>query len=249
MMDVAIQAYRRRELEQAVADSQGRTALVHRLLLTPGGSDAIDPFLGAHLDPSAEYVAIRARSERGVRDLLLELGTPGMLEGGAVAPHEGDVIGFAVRRPTIAPTGSAILGVGPPGPLRALPHSLAVATRVVETASAYAHTGIRSIDELAFEAIARAEATIGQHLEARYITPCEPCTVGGAELLDTIRGLLAHDLSVERTASALYVHANTVRNRLRRFEQLTGASLRSVDDLCALRLALLRADLHGNKNL
>ena len=45
MMEVAIQAYRRRELEQAVAESQGRTALVLRLLITPsdaGGRDALD---------------------------------------------------------------------------------------------------------------------------------------------------------------------------------------------------------------
>jgi DNA-binding PucR family transcriptional regulator len=31
---------------------------------------------------------------------------------------------------------------------------------------------------------------------------------------------------------------------VRRYEQLTGSSLRSVDDLVAMRLALLRAELH-----
>lgn len=104
MMDVAIQSYRRRELQLAVAESQGRTALVQRLLLTADGADNLDPVAGAALDQSASYVAIRARTAGDLRDLLLELGTPGVLEGGAVALHENDVIGFALRRPAATPS-------------------------------------------------------------------------------------------------------------------------------------------------
>jgi hypothetical protein len=242
MMDVAIQAYRAREREQAVAEGQDRTALVHRLLLTAGGDDLLDPLQGVGLDPDGEYVALRARSTGDLRELLLHLGTQGVLDGGAVAPHGSDVIGFARRRPTAAPPQS-IVGVGPPGPLRALPQSLAIATRVVDTASAFGRCGVRSLDELALEAIARAETTLGAHLHDRFIAPCEPHTTTGTELLDTVRSLLAHDLSVERAAAALFVHPNTVRNRLRRFEVLTHSSLRSLDDLCVLRLALLRCEL------
>lgn len=243
MMDVAIQAYRARERIIAVAEGQDRTALVHRLLLTPGGEDDVDLVSGIGLDPSAEYVALRARSRGDLRELLLSLGTQGALEGGAVAPHDGDVIGFARRRPGAAPPDS-IVGVGPAGPLPALPQSLKVASRVVETAMAFGRCGVRTIDELAMEAIARTETTIGEHLEARFIAPCETETPQGRELLETVQALTDHELSVERAAEHLFVHPNTVRNRLRRFEQLTGASLRNVDDLCGLRLALLRTRLH-----
>ncbi len=243
MMDVAIQAYRTRERIVAVAEGQDRTALVHRLLLTPSGDDDIDLLGSIGLDPTAEYVALRARSRGDLRELLLHLGTQGVLEGGAVAPHDGDVIGFARRRPSVAPPGS-IVGVGPAGRLHALPQSLTVASRVVETATAFGRCGVRTIDELAMEAIARTETTIGEHLEARFVAPCEAETPQGRELLDTVQALTDHELSVERAAEHLFVHPNTVRNRLRRFEQLTGASLRNVDDLCGLRLALLRTRLH-----
>lgn len=245
MMDVAIEAYRARELQQAVADSQGRTALVHTLLLSPRGAAQVDPVLGAHLDPNAAYVAIRARCERGdVRQLLLDLQQPGALEGAAVAPHEGDVIGYALRRPSVRLADGVILGVGPAGPLATLPHSFAIATRVVETALAFGIDGVRSIDQLALQAVARSEDVIGDHLIARYVDPCEPSTAAGEELLDTIRVLLQHDLAIDQAAAALWVHPNTVRNRMRRYEQLTGGSLRSVDDLVAIRLALLRSELH-----
>ncbi|MBJ7473076.1 MAG: helix-turn-helix domain-containing protein, partial [Solirubrobacteraceae bacterium] len=60
---------------------------------------------------------------------------------------------------------------------------------------------------------------------------------------ETIRAVLRHDLSFDQAAAAMWVHPNTVRNRVRRYEQLTGSSLRSVDDLVAMRLALLRAEL------
>lgn len=244
MMDVAVQAYRARELQQAIADSQGRTALVHSLLLSPGGTAAVDSVLGAHLDPNGSYVAIRARCASGdVRQLLLELQTPGVLEGAAVAPHEGDVIGYALRRPAFTPPEGIVIGVGPAGHLSGLPHSLAVATRVVETAAAFGLGGVRSLDQVALEAVSRSEDVLGDHLVARYVAPCEPATAVGRELLGTIRAVLASDLSVEQASAALFVHANTVRNRVRRYEQLTGTSLRSVDDLVHIRLALLRAEL------
>lgn len=243
MMDVAVEAYRRRELQQAVADTQDRTALVHGLLLNTGGIEQIDPTLGAHLDPTASYLAVRARSGGSQRDLLLDLGTAGVLEGGAAAPHQGDVIGFARRSPSVGQLHDAVIGVGPAGPLHELPHSYAVASRVVATADAFGRTGVFTIDDLALEAIARAESTITRRLVDRYVTPCEPGSAAGAELLETLRVHMAHDLSVDATAAELFVHPNTVRNRLRRYEQLTHSNLRSVEHLAPMRLALLGFDL------
>jgi hypothetical protein len=59
----------------------------------------------------------------------------------------------------------------------------------------------------------------------------------GGELEATLRTYLEHDLSTTATASALYVHPNTVGLRLRRAEQLLGVSLASVESLAALHLA------------
>lgn len=239
LLDVAVAGYRRRELEQTVADSQQRAALIHRLLLSTGGAANIGA-LGAQLDPRAAYIAIRARSLRGdERGLLLDLQMPGVLEGGAIVPYEGDVVGFATARPTLAPGAEVIVAVGPPGPLSTLPRSFAIATRVVEAAAAYGRTGVLTLEAVGAEAIARSEDVLGDALAERFVTSID------AELLSTVEAFLQRELSVERTAHALDVHPNTVRNRLRRYEALTDASLRCVDDLVSIRLALLRAALGG----
>lgn len=239
-MDLAVQAYRERELAQAIAHSQGRTAIVHALLLGPtDATTALELAARSGITADAEHVAFRARHLGGDQHaLLLDLQTPGVLEQGLVAPHEGDVIGIARRKPAVG-LPSVIIGVGPSVPLDQLQSSLSVAGRVVEAATRHARPGIHTIDDVALEAIVGREPLIAARLQARFVKPCQPGTPRGEELLATIEQLLAADLSVEGASEQLFVHANTVRNRLRRFEQLTGADLRRVDDVIGVRLALL----------
>jgi DNA-binding PucR family transcriptional regulator len=54
-------------------------------------------------------------------------------------------------------------------------------------------------------------------------------------LLDTLEAWLDNGGSAERAANVLYVHANTVRQRLRKLEQYTGRALgdpRAAAELC-----------------
>jgi DNA-binding PucR family transcriptional regulator len=59
-----------------------------------------------------------------------------------------------------------------------------------------------------------------------------------ADLLKTLEAYLKLR-SVNGVARELYLHRNTVRQRLRRIGQLTGAKLNNADDRLALQLALL----------
>jgi DNA-binding PucR family transcriptional regulator len=63
-------------------------------------------------------------------------------------------------------------------------------------------------------------------------------------LLDTLERYLAERRSVIESARALYIHPNTLRQRLGRIEELTGLSL-DQDDLLSLELAIKLARLHG----
>jgi len=63
-------------------------------------------------------------------------------------------------------------------------------------------------------------------------------------LLDTLERHLAERRSVIESARALYIHPNTLRQRLRRIEELTGLDLEE-DDLLSLELAIKLARLHG----
>jgi hypothetical protein len=240
MIEGAVGAYRRREIELAVADSQRRTELLLGLLLSQRGAQ---PGLAAAagLDPTATYHAFRARASRNdERSLLLDLQVPGVLERGLVAPYEGDVVGISATVPTTATGSDVAIGIGPAVRLDDLSRSFLVASRVVETAWRHGRRGVLAIEAVALEAIASAEGLIGDTLTARYVQPLGDGATG-RQILATVDAFLEHDLSADATADALGVHPNTVRNRLRRFEELTGASLRSARDLAEVRLALLRA--------
>jgi DNA-binding PucR family transcriptional regulator len=65
-----------------------------------------------------------------------------------------------------------------------------------------------------------------------------------AALLDTLERYLAERRSVIESARALYIHPNTLRQRLGRIEELTGLDL-DEDDLLSLELAIKLARLHG----
>ena len=66
----------------------------------------------------------------------------------------------------------------------------------------------------------------------------EPLVAAGGGLLDTLVTFLDQGLQVEAAARALFVHANTVRYRLRRIHEVTGYSPTDPRDAYALRLAL-----------
>jgi DNA-binding PucR family transcriptional regulator len=63
-------------------------------------------------------------------------------------------------------------------------------------------------------------------------------------LLDTLERYLAERRSVIDCARALFIHPNTLRQRLGRIEELTDLKL-DEDDLLSLELAIRLARLHG----
>jgi GAF domain-containing protein len=63
-------------------------------------------------------------------------------------------------------------------------------------------------------------------------------------LLDTLERYLAERRSVIESARALFIHPNTLRQRLGRIEELTGLRV-DEDDLLSLELAIKLARLHG----
>ncbi|HJS94675.1 MAG TPA: helix-turn-helix domain-containing protein, partial [Solirubrobacteraceae bacterium] len=63
-------------------------------------------------------------------------------------------------------------------------------------------------------------------------------------LLDTLERYLAERRSVIESARELFIHPNTLRQRLGRIEELTGLRL-DEDDLLSLELAIKLARLHG----
>jgi DNA-binding PucR family transcriptional regulator len=85
-----------------------------------------------------------------------------------------------------------------------------------------------------------ADADVGDELLRRVIDPVLEQGTTGEAVLETVMRYLENDLRLEVTAQEMYLHVNTVRYRLRRFEELAAMSLRHVDDLVQIWWAIQR---------
>lgn len=72
-----------------------------------------------------------------------------------------------------------------------------------------------------------------------------PLSQAGGDLLTTAVSFLDQGCSVEATARSIFVHANTVRYRLRRIQDVTGYALTDARDAYVLRLAITLGRLNG----
>ncbi|MFI5661450.1 PucR family transcriptional regulator [Streptomyces sp. NPDC051684] len=95
------------------------------------------------------------------------------------------------------------------------------------------------LDEQLPAALVAAAPALGRLLADRVLGPLLALPPADRTLLlDTLTAWLDCDGSAQRAAARLYCHRNTVLNRLRRCEQLTGRSLARPADLVELGLAL-----------
>jgi PucR C-terminal helix-turn-helix domain len=239
-------AHRQTELEMARHEEHHRANLVRGILFGTLAPAAIRVQAATYgLDAEGPYCAIRARptAEVTVRALEchLQIADGAGPRRGLAALLDGDVAGF-VRAPVRGPTGVPI-GVGPPAALDGLENSFRLATRALESATATDLTGPVAIDQLGLLPAVIADRDVGDEVLRRIIDPVLAQGKPGATLLDTVARYLENDLRLELTAEQMFLHVNTVRYRLRRFEELTGTSLRHVDDLVQVWWALRRRGL------
>lgn len=99
--------------------------------------------------------------------------------------------------------------------------------------------GVVLLDEHLPAALVVSSSRLGAALAERVLGPLDRLDPADRDLLvDTLRAWLEADGSAQRAGTRLYCHRNTVLNRLRRFEQLTGRSLARPADVVEISLAL-----------
>ncbi|WP_410573199.1 PucR family transcriptional regulator [Amycolatopsis sp. cmx-4-61] len=103
--------------------------------------------------------------------------------------------------------------------------------------------GLAVLDDRLPEALVAASPRLAHRLAARTLGRVLDLEADErAVLLDTLRAWFRADRSATRAGELLYCHRNTVLNRLRKLEQLTGASLEDDRHQLCCRLALM---VHG----
>jgi hypothetical protein len=197
------------------------------------------------LDPAAEYVAVRARLGENLAQRQLErtlgLHDPAHGRCGLCALVNGDAAGFSSQAPPKDVDG--IVGFGPPRPLDHLAESYRSAARALVTAEACGLQGAYDIAALGIRSAVALDVEVGELLRQRYLDPLAVASSPG-ELIATLRAYLACGMHVERTATRLFVHPNTVRYRIARFEELSGTSLGETEVLLEVWWALELSSMH-----
>jgi hypothetical protein len=244
VMDVVGAAHREVELQLAREEQQQRDAFVLALLM--GTIDAAElrrDSAAYGLEPEREYLPFRARASESADTPVLPRRVALALAGddGMVTALDHDLVGIASRPPV--PISGVVAGIGPPSRLAALPNGFALACRALQTALAFGQEGVYSLSDLSIRPAILVDDALGDAFVARYLEPLAGLGRLGAELETTLRAWFDKEMHIDETAGALHVHPNTLRHRLRRFEEATGANLRHPTDLIELWWALERRRL------
>jgi PucR C-terminal helix-turn-helix domain len=244
VMDVVASAHREVELQLAREEQQQRDAFV--LALLTGTIDAAE--LGRDgatygLDPERDYIPFRARARDASAGHALSRRVALALAGddGLVTALDHDFIGIAARPPV--PIAGVAAGIGPPARLAALPGAFSLACRALQTALAFGEEGVFGLSDLSIRPAILVDDALGDAFVARYLEPLDGLGRIRTELESTLRTWFDQGMRIDETARALHVHPNTLRHRLRRFEETTGADLRASSDLIELWWALERRRL------
>jgi putative transposase len=180
-----------------------------------------------------------------MRALTRAIEATGAADGFGVltATIDGDLCGVVTRRPELA--GEGVVGLGPETDLGQLDSSFELANRALETAVAFSYEGVVAMEDLSLRPAILAEGHLGERLISRYLDPLHELGEFGATLETTVREYLDRGMRIDESAKALFVHPNTLRHRLDRFQQLTGADLRNTQDVLEIWWALERRRLDG----
>ncbi|WP_394363020.1 helix-turn-helix domain-containing protein [Amycolatopsis sp. SB7-3] len=213
------------ELSRTVHDSRAR--VLRRLL---GGDTAA---------PSAEEVANAGLNPGGrYHCLLSDVGDPYQARvverrlgatGGVFGLVDGRLTGLAPRLPTPSALGDDVLMVVSPAvPLAEVRGMHALCVMALPTAAR--SRGLHAVADLAVETALAAQPGLAALLADTLLSALTPGDDFHEQLVSTALAYLDHGRRLDQTAAALHVHANTVRYRLARLGEITGASLDPPDD-------------------
>ncbi|WP_174528359.1 PucR family transcriptional regulator, partial [Micromonospora maritima] len=110
----------------------------------------------------------------------------------------------------------------PAQPLDRAPAMYALCQAALRTATHRRLRGLRRVTDLAGETALAAQPALAELLRATLLGPLDPADEFHRELATTALAWLDHGQRLDQTASALHVHPNTVRYRLRRLREVTG---------------------------
>lgn len=230
-----VTTYHDLEVNAALADAHRRAALVNDLL---AGRWPSDPTVYS-LDPQRRYAVVRCEvaadaNPEAVRRHLETTGSLGTAHA-LVVVDDGVCIGMVAKRPDDL---AVAIGIGPFVRPEEIPRSGRIAEQALRLAHRLGRSGIQGLEELGWRLAATPRTDVGRLYSDKFLAPMAHEGGFGQEMIDAVRAWLQHGLSIPRAADTLGVHVNTVRYRLRRYQDLTGCDLDDIDDIIGVAWAI-----------
>lgn len=238
--------HREYELEVARLEGERRADFVRGILYGSLGTAAIRIQAETYgLDPDRPHSAFRAVATESLSPSELErrlgLTSRGKRPGGLAVGLDGDLVGFVERRPELDI--DTQIGIGPPAPLENLATSFRSASRAANVAAALQIRGVVDLAQLGIRAAVVDDRDVGEHLVRRYIEPLSGAGDMAETLIETVEAFLSTGMRIGATATQLFLHPNTLRYRLKRFEDLTSSDLRDPQTVLEVWWAIQRSRL------
>lgn len=206
-----------------------RAETLRRLL--EGGSAAALAAAEAGFAPGAGLWVLVGRSgdaatEDAVRRLV------DATRGPSLTAQIGDtLVAVSARRPPLpgrlplrapASTPAPVVGVAGPAPAEEVTSAHRQAVSTVPAAEASGRTGPVHVTEVASVVALLSRGDLAATVAAAHAAAYEALGPAGAPVARTVRTWLELDRDTGAAAKALFVHDNTVRNRVQRFAEATG---------------------------
>jgi hypothetical protein len=149
--------------------------------------------------------------------------------GGPVSPLLGtigsDLVGVAVRPPSIAGNEGPVVVLGPLL-IADLYVVFAESAHLLDVAVRFRLTGIVDRERVGVHLAVADHVPVARTLRAKYVTRVQHEAGTNADvLLQTIEAYLHLDRGIKTTAESLHIHVNTLRHRIHRYEEIVGESL------------------------
>ncbi|WP_307796218.1 helix-turn-helix domain-containing protein [Amycolatopsis sp. 195334CR] len=214
-----VSGYHTAELELSRTARDLSTQVLRQLLL-PGERLPDAEALGrAGLTPERRYhcVVSAVTDPRDARSLEQQLAP----FGGVYGFVEGTLTGVAPHNPAL-PGDAPVVVTSPARPLLALRDTYPLCSQALAVASERGLAGVQPLVGLAAETALAAHPALARTLAGELLAPLDPANEFHQEIAATAVAFLDHGCVINATAKALHIHANTVRYRLDRLNELVG---------------------------
>lgn len=227
-LEVVSAAHRQVELEMTREDRYRRAAFLTDLFGGRLGGTKLAALAAEFgLDPDERYLAFRSRVPGAETRRRFEEAAEG---AGLIESHQGELVGLLVRCPRLH--GDGLVAIGQRLPLASAAFSFGQASTTLRVATALSMSGVVDIADIPLH----AAVIESPHVTDLVTERCLGSIPAGQRRMftKTLAVYLEHNLNVAEAAAVLHVHPNTLRYRIRRFEELSGLHLERIDDLVAV---------------